>query len=126
MVNTKILVVEDEPIIRWDLAMKLQDACYETVEASSADQAIMQLEEDRSIRVVFTDIRMPGTRDGIALAPYVRKRWSPTLIVICSANIPPDVSAFPAGVHMLPKPYGSPRFANLLTTIAGELAASKS
>ena len=74
------LVVEDEALVRLDLAESLQAAGYKTVEAASADEAIAVLQSNSDIRVVFTDIQMPGAMDGLALSHYVRKRWPPTII----------------------------------------------
>ena len=100
-----ILVVEDEFLIRWDLVSGVEDAGYRAKEASSADQAIRVLENDPNIRVVITDISMPGTMDGIELAHYVRDRWPPTVIVISSAYLPERLVDAPHGSMQLPKPY---------------------
>lgn len=82
----RVLVVEDEVLLRLDLAAYLENFGYEVVQAGSATEAIALLEMDPSIRVVFTDIRMPGEMDGVALARCIRERWPPTIIVICSGN----------------------------------------
>jgi DNA-binding NarL/FixJ family response regulator len=55
-----------------------------------------------SIRVIITDIGMPETMDGVALAHYVHERWPPTVIVISSAYLPERLSGAPQGI---PKPY---------------------
>ena len=70
-----VLVVEDDAIVRFDLAQTLEAAGYKTFEAADATQAIAILEANSEIRVVFTDIQMPGSMDGLALSHYVRKRW---------------------------------------------------
>jgi len=80
-----LLVVEDELFLRLDLVDLATDAGFETIEAGSAAEAIAILEARTDIRAVFTDIRMPGEMDGIALAHFVRDCWPPTVIVICSA-----------------------------------------
>ncbi len=100
-----ILVVEDEFLIRWDLVLGVEDAGYRAKEASSAGEAIGVLENDPSIRVIITDIGMPGTMDGVALAHYVHERWPPTVIVISSAYLPERLSGAPQGSMQLPKPY---------------------
>lgn len=97
-----VLVVEDETLIRIDLVTYLEQAGYRVVEAPDAATAIDILERDRDIRVVFTDVRMPGDMDGLALARVVRERWPPTIIVICSANAERSDLA---DVHILDKPY---------------------
>lgn len=74
-----ILVVEDEALVRMDLVSTLEDAGFTAFEASSPKEAIDILEQHSEIRVVFTDIQMPGTMDGLELAHYVRKRWPTTI-----------------------------------------------
>ena len=68
------LVVEDEALMRFDLAQSLEAEGYKTFEAADAAEAIAVMEAHPEIRVVFTDIQMPGTMDGLALSHYVRKR----------------------------------------------------
>ena len=74
------LVVEDDALVRFDLAQTLEAEGYKTFEAADAAEAIAVLEAHSEITVVFTDIQMPGTMDGLALSHYVRKRWPPTII----------------------------------------------
>jgi two-component system, response regulator PdtaR len=73
----------------------VEDAGYRAKEASSAGEAIGVLENDPSIRVIITDIGMPETMDGVALAHYVHERWPPTVIVISSAYLPNGSPARP-------------------------------
>jgi CheY-like chemotaxis protein len=115
--------VEDEFMVRWDLASRIRDEGYNTVEAENAAEAIVELEGNRSIRVVFTDIKMPGTMDGLRLAHVIRDRWPPTLIVLSSGNIPTDASSLPRDVRLLRKPYGQAELANVLSGIAKQLRA---
>lgn len=72
--QVSVLVVEDEALVRMDLALHLSEAGYRVIEAGSAAEAIEILEKDRSIRAVFTDINMPGDMNGLALAQCVRER----------------------------------------------------
>jgi CheY-like chemotaxis protein len=65
------LVVE-EPLIRSHLVAMLEENGCKTYQAGSAAEAIAILESNSEIIVVFTDVQMPGTMDGIALAQYVR------------------------------------------------------
>lgn len=90
-----VLVVEDETLIRLDLVQKLEDAGLDVCEAASAAEAIDILEHHPEIRVVFTDIQMPGTMDGLELARYVRKRWPPTIVVISSGKVAPKPVEMP-------------------------------
>ena len=64
----------------------VEEAGYEAVEASNADEAIRILEADPTIRLVFTDIDMPGSMDGLKLAHYVRGRWPPIKLIVASGS----------------------------------------
>ena len=100
-----MLIVEDEFLLRMDAVEMIAGAGFEAVEAANADQAIGILESRRDITVVFTDIQMPGSMDGLKLARAIRGRWPPIKIVATSgyANIgEPDL---PAGGRFLSKPY---------------------
>lgn len=70
-----VLIVEDEPLIRVDVAEHLRDGGFRVLEATNADEAIATLSiryPDFEIDAVFTDVRMPGPRDGLALARWIR------------------------------------------------------
>lgn len=104
----KILVVEDEPIIRLGLVSLIEDEGYDVVEAGSADQAIMRLSADTEIRLVVTDVDMPGTMDGIRLAHHVRNRWPPVHLLVISGKVGVKPSELPTGVRFMSKPYQEP------------------
>ena len=72
-----VLVVEDEPLLRMAATCLVEDAGFEAIEASNADEAILILEARTDIHIVFTDIDMPGSMDGLKLAEAVRGRWPP-------------------------------------------------
>ncbi len=69
---TVVLVVEDEPLIRMDLTSMIEDAGIDVIEACNADDAIAILEVRKDITIIFTDIEMPGSMDGLKLAFAVR------------------------------------------------------
>jgi CheY-like chemotaxis protein len=100
-----VLVVEDEPLIRMIAVAALGDAGFEVVEAGSADEAIVILESRSDIRVVFTDIMMPGSMDGVKLAAAIRGRWPPIELIITSARPMRVPSDLPARGIFLQKPY---------------------
>src|ERR1700733_13275044 len=83
-----ILIVEDEPLIRMGVVSQLEDAGFLIYEARNADEAICRLEEHAEIRLVFTDINMPGSIDGLRLAHYARGRWPPVKIIVTSGQEP--------------------------------------
>ncbi len=76
-------------------------------EAQDADEAIRILENNTGIAVVFTDINMPGSMDGIRLAHSVRDRWPPIRFIVTSGQAKPKSSDLPSGTHFLSKPYSS-------------------
>lgn len=100
-----VLVVEDEFLLRMEAADMVQAAGFEVVEAANADQAIEILEARRDITVVFTDIQMPGSMDGLKLARAVRGRWPPIKIVATSGQLHVRETDLPEGGRFLPKPY---------------------
>lgn len=83
---TVILIVEDEALIRLNVAYMLIDAGYVVLEAANADEAILLLEEETDISVVFTDINMPGTVDGLELVQTIKKRWPPMHLIVTSGK----------------------------------------
>ncbi|MAC11677.1 response regulator [Novosphingopyxis iocasae] len=99
-----ILVVEDDPLQRLGMIDLVEDAGFQAIEARDADQAIEILESRCDIRVVFTDIDMPGSMDGLKLAAAVRKRWPPIEIIVTSGGRKPVLEELPARATFLPKP----------------------
>src|SRR3984885_7529415 len=83
-----VLIVEDEFLVRTD-----------------ADDAIRILETHHGIRVVFTDIQMPGSMDGLKLAHYIRGRWPPVKLILTSGHARPLAENMPAGCGFFGKPY---------------------
>lgn len=100
-----VLVVEDEALIRVAIADELRQAGYTVLEAGDADEAIVLLEANDSIRLVFTDIDMPGSMDGLRLAAMVRDRWPPVRIIVTSGKQAPVGDSIPSDSRFLPKPY---------------------
>jgi CheY-like chemotaxis protein len=76
-----VLIVEDELLIRMDAIEMIECAGFDTLEAANADEAIAILSARPDIHVVFTDIQMPGSMDGVKLAHFVRDRWPPIKII---------------------------------------------
>ena len=76
-----ILVVEDDFLLRMDAVQMIEEAGFDVLEAANADEAIAILETRSDINVIFTDINMPGSMDGLKLAHAVRGRWPPIKII---------------------------------------------
>jgi two-component system, response regulator PdtaR len=98
-----VLVVEDEAIIRDMVSEFLEDAGYTVVVATNADHAISILEVRLDIHLVFTDIDMPGSMNGLKLAAAVRDRWPPIHIIITTGKGRPR--EMPANALFISKPY---------------------
>ena len=100
-----VLVVEDEYIIRMDAAIMIEEAGYNVVEACNADEAIAILETREDIRVVVTDVEMPGSMDGIKLARAIRDRWPPVELIVTSGRHRVRADELPPRAKFMPKPY---------------------
>jgi len=100
-----VLIVEDEPIVRFCAAEMLSDHGFDVVESAAADHALEILESRSDVAVLFTDIEMPGTLDGSALAMIVRQRWPQIRVVMTSGRVRPTPGELPPRAQFLPKPY---------------------
>ena len=100
-----VLIVEDEPLIRMGTVYLIEDAGFEVYEAGSADAAIALLELHKEIRLIVTDVDMPGSMDGLKLAHYVRGRWPPVKIIVTSGHVKVTEESLPSGALFIPKPY---------------------
>ncbi|BCH60358.1 response regulator [Agrobacterium vitis] len=100
-----ILVVEDSPLIRMGAIDLVLSAGYDVLEAGDADEAIRILESRDDIDLVFTDVQMPGTMDGIKLSHYIRDRWPPVKLIIASGAAILEESMLPGGSRFFSKPY---------------------
>src|SRR3954468_3692846 len=114
-----VLIVEDEFLLRMNAADMIRAAGFEAVEAADADEAIEILEARRDITVVFTDIQMPGSMDGLKLARAVRGRWPPIKIVATSGRVNVSDADLPEGGRFLPKPYNSHDITGVLRELIG-------
>ena len=103
--KTVVLVVEDNPLIRMYAVDLVVAAGFEALEAGDADEAIRILEARPDIHLVFTDVSMPGSMDGIKLAHYIRDRWPPVKLIVASGKAIVEESHLPAGASFFSKPY---------------------
>ncbi|WP_343527077.1 response regulator [Sphingomonas sp.] len=100
-----ILVVEDEPFVRHDLVDFFEDRGFRVFEAQDADEATEVLAANLSIRILLTDVKMPGSMDGVKLAHLVRERYPPTIIIIVSGVSNPSTLDLPERAVSLGKPF---------------------
>jgi CheY-like chemotaxis protein len=100
-----VLIVEDEPLVRLFAVEIVEDAGFDVITAANADEAISILEGRSDIRVVFTDVHMPGSLDGLKLAHAVRNRWPPIKIIVTSWRIRIKDDELPDGARFFAKPY---------------------
>ncbi len=100
-----ILVVEDDELLRLYAAGLLEEQGFGVVEAENADAALKLLETRDDVRLLFTDIQMPGSCDGMDLARQVHARWPSILLVITSGQIKPAEAEIPDDGRFVGKPY---------------------
>jgi two-component system, response regulator PdtaR len=101
------LVVDDEEILRMSAAGLLEDHGFEVIEAANAAEALRELEAHPDVRLLFTDIQMPGGSNGMDLAREVHARWPHVLLVITSGQVRPRDSEIPDDGRFVGKPYNA-------------------
>ncbi|MBS9477131.1 response regulator [Ancylobacter radicis] len=109
-----VLVVDDSAIIRLSAVDLIESAGYLALEAGCADDAIQILESRTDIDLVFTDVQMPGTMDGIKLCHYIRKRWPPLKLIVASGEAIIEESNLPDGSRFFAKPYNDNAIADAI------------
>lgn len=99
-----VLVVEDELLLRMRAVDMVEDAGYIPVEAVDADAAAAILEARSDIALLFTDIQMPGSTDGLTFAHRVSKRWPQVKIILVSGHLKLSSIDIPADSRFFEKP----------------------
>jgi CheY-like chemotaxis protein len=102
-----VLVVEDEPLVRALAVDVLEEAGFEVIEASNADYALIVLERRSDIRVIFTDVEMPGRLNGFELARIVQDHHHRVRIIVGSGRVCPRAGDIAPHTVFLPKPYAA-------------------
>jgi CheY-like chemotaxis protein len=114
-----VLVVEDDPVVRMFAVGIVEEAGYIALEAGNADEAVAILEARSDIEVLFTDINMPGSIDGLKLAHAVRNRWPPIKIMMVSGQVALNADDMPSNSRFFAKPYqASQMIAELRSLVA--------
>lgn len=114
-----VLVVEDEPLLRMLAVQMVEEAGFVALEAGNADEAVALLESRSDISLLFTDINMPGSMDGLKLAHAVRDRWLPIRILLVSGEVRPHPSELPSDSCFVGKPYLAAAMLEQLRSIVG-------
>ena len=100
------LVVDDDALILMDASEILEDAGFRALETSTVDAAeLILIEYADEIVLLFTDVQMPGSRDGFALARMTAERWPDIGILVASGLAEPDAGSMPEGAVFLRKPF---------------------
>lgn len=102
--NLPVLLVEDDGLIRMDLADILADNGFAVIEAPNADRALEVLETRAGVQALLTDIDMPGSIDGVALAHRTAHLCPDCKIVVISGRYKPLDGSLPDGARFLSKP----------------------
>jgi DNA-binding NtrC family response regulator len=105
IVKPIVLIVEDEALLRLVAASMLHDAGFETLEADTAEDALHVLEKHDDVRVVFSDVQLPGRMDGLHLARAVHDRWPNIGLLLTSGGVKVQKGQIPCDGRFLAKPY---------------------
>ena len=100
-----VLLVEDEPLVRMFSADVLEEAGFEVIEAFNGDEALNVLDARHDIEVLFTDVNMPGSLDGLNLARVVHERRPSIKLLIASGQVRLSDDQIPDAGRFLAKPY---------------------
>ena len=114
-----VLVVEDELMLRMRAVDIVEDAGFIPIEAVNADEAIEILESREDISLLFTDIQMPGSMDGLSLAHLVHARWPHIKIILVSGQMAVTDDDKPEDSRFFPKPLEIPRMILELQAMIG-------
>jgi len=111
----RVLIVEDEPILRLDAIDILRGAGFDTLEAANADEALI-LFKNNKIDTLYADINMPGSMDGLGLAKSVLSLWPKTKIIIVSGIIRLKSSELVRGMAFVAKPVSPTKLVRLVSS----------
>ncbi|MEA1834783.1 response regulator [Methylobacterium durans] len=116
--SATVLVVEDESMVRTVAVDMLEEAGFPVLQAATADAAWAILERAEEIGVLFTDVDMPGSMDGLALASRVAERWPHIRLVVTSGRVGLRDADMPDDGRFLLKPYRQAQLLNAIDTAA--------
>ncbi|HEX9464709.1 MAG TPA: response regulator [Alphaproteobacteria bacterium] len=100
-----ILLVEDDPLVAEACGMLLEDFGHTVTRAASADEALGLLADGFKPDLVFSDIVMPGTLDGVELAQTLRERYPTMPVLLTTGFSKAAATAIASGFNLIHKPY---------------------
>ena len=102
-----VLIVDDDELLRELTAQLVEDIGGAPLLAGNADEALALLKNGTDIAVMITDVQMPGSMDGLALAKIVQRRWPSIQLIVVSGNTNPTKDQLPVGAIFLSNPYAT-------------------
>jgi len=120
VVRSKVLVVEDEPLLLMNIADELTEGGFEVLESPNADHALLQLATNPEIGILFTDVDMPGSLDGLALTAIVNERWPHVFIIVTSGKLSTLEADLPPQAISISKPYTATELIDAINATRGE------
>lgn len=111
-----MLVVDDELFVRMMAVDAIEDAGHVTVEAGNADEAVDVLEKRSDIDVLFTDVKMPGSMDGLGLVALSRRRWPNVRVIVTSGHV--TLPEMDPDTPFLSKPYRTRTLTDRIAAVA--------
>jgi two-component system, response regulator PdtaR len=112
-----VLIVEDEPILRFYEMEIAEGAGFLTLMASNAEEALKELEGPIAVQILLTDASMPGSMDGFELASTVRHRWPEIKIVIASDQVDRKDAEIEPECVFVPKPFTPNQLTSALLSV---------
>ena len=116
--HPRVLVVDDEPLLRLFNVDMLSDAGFDVLEAPDADEALRILDTTKDIKVVFTDVEMPGAMDGFGLARRIAALWPQIGVLVTSGRRLPNASFATPARWFVAKPYDVSQIVEMIGTFA--------
>lgn len=117
-----ILIVEDELLIRYMIAEIMRDAGYSVIEAVNADEALDIIQSGVHLDLVFSDVKMPGSLDGLGLLNSIKSTEPDLPVLITSGHCDPALALNGGAAQFVRKPYD---FDTVLALVRDELERSE-
>jgi len=120
-----IMVVEDEVLIRLFVADALIEAGFDVIEACSADEALILLSTGILPDLIFSDVNMPGTADGLDLAAHIKQVHPHLPVILTSGGVPEDRLRAAEPVATVMKPYTGAVLLDVIEQVLGGRIAGR-